>query len=295
MLRTSYAVGTVCALLLAVGCGGGGIGTSSNPNTPSQPLFGHVFLVVEENHSYSEVIGNSDMPYLNSLASQFGLATQYYANAHPSIGNYFMLTTGKMESLDDAFSGTISDDNIVRELVNAGKSWKCYAESLPSRGYTGPDSYPYLKHHNPFAYFKDVAGTSQADNLVPFTEFSADLASGALPNFSFIVPDVLNDAHDGSLAQADDWLKKNIDPLLSSSTFQGDGLLIVVFDESEMTDVSHGGGHVPAVIVSPKARKGFQSSTLFQHQSTLRLILTSLGISKFPGASAAATDMHEFF
>jgi len=254
-----------------------------------------VFLVVEENHSYSEVIGNSDMPYLNSLASQFGLATQYYANVHPSIGNYFMLTTGNVETLDDSFSGTVGDDNIVRELVKVGKSWKCYAENLPSAGYTGADSYPYLKHHNPFAYLGDVVGTSEADNLVPFTQFSADLASGALPNFSFVVPNALNDAHDGTLADADDWLKQHIDPLLSSSSFQNDGLLIVVFDESEISDVSHGGGHVAAVLVGSKVKKGFQSSTLFQHQSTLRLTLSALGVTNFPGASAAATDMHEFF
>ena len=297
MQTAQYAVGALFALLLAVGCGGGGVGTPSAPTppTPAQALFAHVFLILEENHSYSEVIGNSDMSYLNGLASRYGLATQYYANAHPSIPNYFMLTTGNPETLDDSFSGTISDDNIVRELVNAGKSWKAYAESLPSNGYTGPDSYPYVKRHNPFAYLSDVVGTSQADNLVPFTEFSSDLSSGSLPNFSFLTPNVLNDAHDGSLTKADDWLRNNIGPLVSSSTFQNDGLLIIVFDESEMNDVSHGGGHVPAVIVSSRARKGFQSSTLFQHQSTLRLILSSLGITTFPGASANAADMSAFF
>src|SRR5690348_17595553 len=68
------------------------------PTSGTVPHFGHVVLVVEENHSYSEVIGNSAMPYLNSLASQYGLATQYFANTHPSIGNYFMLTTGQLRS-----------------------------------------------------------------------------------------------------------------------------------------------------------------------------------------------------
>jgi len=68
--------------------------------------------VVEENHSYWQVIGNSAMPYLNSLASQYGLATRYYANVHPSIGNYFMLTDGQIETVNDAFSGTVSHDNI---------------------------------------------------------------------------------------------------------------------------------------------------------------------------------------
>ena len=99
-----------------------------------QPSFSHVVWLVEENHSYSEEIGSSAMPNFNSLAAQFGLATQYFAVAHPSIPNYLMLTTGLTESFDDCFSGTISDDNVVRELVKAGKTWKCYAESIPAPG-----------------------------------------------------------------------------------------------------------------------------------------------------------------
>jgi phosphatidylinositol-3-phosphatase len=280
-------------LLPSFGCGGGGMGSSSSPQP--QPQFGHVFLLVEENHSYSEVIGSSSMPYLNSLASQGGLATQYFADVHPSIGNYFMLTTGLPKPIDDSFSGTVSDDNIVRELVKAGKSWKSYAESLPSVGDIGGDAYPYLHHHNPFSYLTDVIGTSQAQNLVPFSHFPSDLASGALPNFSFIVPNALDDAHDGSLTQADAWLKNNIDSLVQSSTFKNDGLLVIVFDESELSDVEHGGGHVAAIIVSTKAKKGFQSQTFYQHQSTLRLMLSGLGVNNFPGASAVAPDMSEFF
>src|SRR5438132_4872336 len=101
------------------------------------------------------------MPYLNELATQYGLATQYFANTHPSIGNYFMMTTGQIITNDDAFGGPVSDDNIVRELTAAGKTWKIYAESLPSPGYTGGDVFPYLKHHNPFAYFTDVIGNPQ--------------------------------------------------------------------------------------------------------------------------------------
>src|SRR2546430_7973664 len=169
------------------GCGSLGIGNS--PGSKLVPQLGHVFVVVEENHSYSEVIGNAAMPYLNSLVSQGGLATQYFANAHPSIPNYFMLTTGQPITTDDNFSGTVSDDNVVRELIAAGKTWKSYAESLPAAGYTGPDAPPYLKHHNPFAYFSDVLNNSaQASNLVPFGQLLADLANNQVPNYSFIAP-----------------------------------------------------------------------------------------------------------
>jgi len=235
------------------------------------------------------------MPYLNGLASQYGLATQYYADIHPSIGNYFMLTTGQIETTDDAFQGAISDDNIVRELVKANKSWRSYAEGLPSAGYVGDDVYPYLKHHNPFAYFSDVIGTSQANNIVPFSNFSSDLTNGNLADFSFVVPNALNDAHDGTLTSADQWLSTNIDPLLKSTNFRNDGLLIIVFDESVSTDWAYVGGHVAMVVIGPQVKSSYQSTTLYQHQSTLRLMLSTLGVNTFPGASASAADMGEFF
>ena len=280
---------TALGLFLA-GCGGGGHSSSSPP-----PPASRVILVVEENHSYSDVIGNSAMPYLNGLASHYALATQYYANAHPSIADYFMLTAGQFETSNDAFTGTVSDDNIVRELVNANKTWRSYAESLPSAGYLGGDVYPYFRHHNPFTYFTDVIGTSQAANVVPFSQFASDLAAGSLPDFSFIVPNVLDDAHDGTLSAADQWLSANIAPLVQSSSFQSGGLLVIVFDESENSDVANGGGHVPLVLVGPRVKTGYQSSTLYQHQSTLRLVLASLGVNSYPGSAAMAPDMGEFF
>jgi phosphatidylinositol-3-phosphatase len=253
-------------------------------------------LVVLENHSYAEVIGNSDMPYLNGLAQQNGLAAQYYANGHPSLPNYFMLTVGQMETTVDSLTGTVIDDNVVRELAKAGKSWKCYAESLPSPGYTGADAYPYARQHNPFSYISDVQNDAlQAANLVPFTQFATDFASNSLPQYSFIVPNLLNDAHDGTLAQADGWLQQNIGPLIANSAFQASGLLIITFDEGNLSDSSHDGGQVATVIVTTKAKKNYVSQTLFQHQSMLRLMLTASGVSTFPGEAATAPDMNEFF
>lgn len=273
---------------LGVACG------SANHGTPP-PVSNRVFLVVEENHSYADVIGNSSMPYINGLATQYGLGTQYFANAHPSLPNYFMLTTGQPETFNNAFAGNVSDDNVVRELVKANKTWRSYAESLPSTGYTGGDVYPYFKHHDPFVYFSDVIGTAQANNVVPFSQFSSDLTSNTLPDFSFIIPNVLNDAHDGSLPAADQWLSTNIDLLIKSSAFQSGGVLVIVFDEAEDSQISHGGGQVPFVIVGPQIKSRYRSSTFYQHQSTLRLVLSTLGVKSFPGAAAVAPDMGEFF
>jgi acid phosphatase len=271
------------------------------------PVSHHVVIVLEENHSYSSVIGSSSMPYLNSLASQYGLATQYYANTHPSIGNYFMLTAGQLVTNNDALNSTVNVDNIVRHLLTAGKTWKSYAESLPFVGYTGGDVYPYVHHHNPLSYFSDVANSSvQKLNLVPFSHFSADLANNTLPNYSFVVPNINHNAHDcpvgptgctdaQKLAAADAWLKNNIAPLLSNPAFQQDGILIIVFDESVSTDTAHGGGHVAAVVVGPKVKKGFKSTTFYQHQNALRTMLDALGVHTYPGVTGSAADMADMF
>jgi phospholipase C len=280
--------------------GAGGQATAAATVTvngiPGVPALGHVVIVLEENHGYTEVIGSASMPYLNQLAANGAVATQYYANTHPSIGNYFELTTGQIITNDDSFNQSIDVDDIPRELMTAGKTWKSYAESLPSVGYLGGDVYPYLRHHNPFTYFSDVMNTwPEQASLVPFDQFSQDLAANQLPNLSFIVPNALDDAHDGTLQQADAWLQANIAPLVADPTFQQDGLLIIVFDESEITDTAHGGGRVAMVMVGPKVKAGFESTTFFQHQSTLRLILEALGAKQFPGDAASAPDMVEFF
>jgi acid phosphatase len=257
--------------------------------------FGHVFIIVEENANYSDVIGDSAMPYLNSLARRYGLATQFYGNAHPSIGNYFMMTVGDTITNDDDYSGIVSTDNVVRRLVAAGKTWKSYAEDLPSVGYIGRGRGRYARKHNVFALLSDVAhDAEQRANLVPFSQFPTDLATNALPDYAFIVPNLCNDAHDCPLKTADAWLAQHIAPLERSATFQRDGLLIIVFDESR-ADGTHGGGRIACVIVSPKAKRGYRSTTLYQQQSLLRLSLQALGVKAFPNAAASAPDMHEFF
>ncbi len=212
---------------------------------------------MEENHSYSQVIGSASVPYFNSFASQYALATQYFANTHPSLANYLVLTTGLMEA-SDGFTGVISDDNAVRELVKVGKTWKAYAESLPSPGYLGGDSGVYARGHNPFTYLSEVQNDpTQAANIVPFTQFATDLANNALPQYSFIAPNLMDDAHDGTLAQADAWLQTKIAPLIASSAFQNGGPLIITFDEGLDSDVEHGGGKVATLIIISTAKKGF--------------------------------------
>jgi hypothetical protein len=255
---------------------------------PAQVRSNHVIVVVEENTSYSAVINSSSMPYLNSLARKYGLAVHYDANTHPSIGNYFLITTGQKITTNDSYSGTVTADNLARQLITAGKTWRSYAESLPFAGYTGGDRYPYIKHHNPFAYFSDVRNSSSEKlSLVPFTRFGTDRQNHTLPNLSFVIPNQHHNMHDcpsstsgctaaQKAAAADSWLKNYIAPVFASSQFQQDGVMIIVWDEGFASDTSGGGGHVAAVVAGPRARLGARPTTYYQHQnlySTLRMLL----------------------
>jgi acid phosphatase len=255
-------------------------------------------MIIEENASYEQVIGGASMPYFNSLAAQGALATEYYADVHPSIGNYLMLTSGKIQTVLDNSTDVFSDDNLARELNASGKSWKVYAEDLPQAGYLGGDNGLYLRHHNPFVYYTDVANDPvQAAKVVPFTQFSSDLSSGALPDFSFVIPNAVHDAHTCAspgcadadrLSAADQWLQANVPALLGSSQFTANGLLTILFDESQAVDVRHIGGRVALVAVGPKAKSAARSSTLYQHENTLKTVCTVMGLATCPGAAAGA-------
>ena len=239
-------------------------------------------MVIEENHDFNQVAGS--MPYLNSLASQYSLLTEMYANTHPSIGNYFELTTGNIVTNDDNFSAPLVIDNIAKQMEKKGLTWKVYAEDLPSVGYTGGDVDKYVKHHNPFAYFSNV----NHNNIVPFPHFGTDKANGTLPNFAFVVPNNDHNSHDGTLATADAWLRTNISPLFAQAQFKADGLLIVTFDEAD-SDKTNGGGKIYTVFAGQNVKTGFRSSTFYQSENLLKTINGLLGLPNQGDAVSART------
>lgn len=300
-MRLSLSLALIPALLTGVvGCGGG------NEPLPFGVSADHVVVVALENHGFSQVIGSPAMPYLNTLASRYALAANYFAVTHPSIGNYFALTVGRVVTNNTNFSGSVSDDNIVTALEAARKTWRGYYESIPSQGYVGPTVYPYHKNLNPFAYLNVVLDSPGARaNIVPLTQLSADLQSGWLPNFALIVPDLEHNAHDcpgggtacpdsDRLTAADNWLTANIDPVINSPLF-GNGVLVVLWDEANLTDLEHGGGHVAVVLAGAKVKPGFVSTTFYQHESILRLALGLLGVNDLPNGARFARSMREFF
>ena len=242
----------------------------------------HVILVVEENHSFESVITDGGMPYLKSLAEKYSMMTNYYANLHPSIGNYFTMTTGQVISTDDNYGGSVVAENIVTQIMAANKRWKLYGDSLPRPGYVGGNRRPYVKKHMPMAYFDAVRNDdAQRMNVVPSDQFLVDLRSAeGLPDFSMVIPNLDHDAHDGTLQEADDWLRKKIAPLLENPEFQKDGVLIITFDESFKSDPVHGGGHIVTLVVGPQVKEHFIDNTFYQHQSLLATLEDVLGLPR---------------
>lgn len=302
----------VCWAVLMAGCGtsgaktstsgSAGTGTSGSAGAAAAVEANHVVLVVLENQNYADVVGSTNAPYLNSLIAQGTLATNYFADAHPSIPNYFMMTTGQTVTTDDEYTGTVSPPEIVSALTSAGMNWKVYAEGIPAAGYTGGDTGSYLKRHDPLAYFTDVEGTPAADNIIPFTQFATDIA-GTLPSFTMVVGNIYDVGHNCQptvticttgveLQQADSWLKTTIPQILANTSFASSGVLVVTFDESA-NDNTHGGGRVATVLLGTNVKAGYKAIGFYQHESLLRLMLQALGVTTLPNGSATAASMDE--
>lgn len=279
----------------------GAASTPSGGSQPQVPPSSHVILVMEENHSYNSVVGSSDWPNLNRLISQGALPTNYYANVHPSIGNYFMLVTGKVLTTKDGSIKIWNVDNLARRMLAAGDTFKIYAQDIPL-GYLGRTIGTYSSVIDPFVMLSDVANNPKVANqsIWPFTQFEIDLNANALPDFSYLLPNLKDDAHSGTAQKADAWLETNvIVPLTSNPAFQsgGDGVLIVLFDEGAKSDRTHGGGHIAPIFWGPNVKAGYTqtSTTRYQHQSMLRTILQALQLSDNLAAASAAPSMGEFF
>jgi phosphatidylinositol-3-phosphatase len=298
-----FAISTFVIAGLLTACGGkSSVSDPAGPAGNVTPASKHVVMVLEENQGYSTVAGNTNVwPHLNALFAKGALATNYYADTHPSIGNYFMLTAGQLVTMDDSSTTVQNVDNIARRMLAANMPFRVYAEGI-TQGYLGGNTGAYVIRHNPFALFSDIADNKQVANQVlwPFSEFGADVGKNTLPEYSFIVPNIYDDAHTGPPQQADTWLQNNVvAPLSANPAFQsgGDGVLIVVFDEASDTDTTHGGGHIVAAFWGPIVKPGFTqtSSTVFQHESMLRTVMEALQLPNPPGAAATAPSMAEFF
>jgi hypothetical protein len=299
------------------------------------PSSQRVVLVINENSSFDDVIAN--MPWLAGQGKANGYATNYKSDNGGSLLDYLWLASGSCHSSanctlpagthdfncngnDCYYPGTgtsdpITDDNIFRELNNAGISWKVYAESYAQAGgtVTAPDNHngtAYYRRHNGATWYSDILNNvdKSQSKIVDLSELTTDLENGTLPRFMIIVPDGNHDAHDcplgmkscteaQKLAAADDFLSGTLDPILSTSDFQpgGDGLLIVTFDECGGGTNSGCGAAVYTALIGPRVTPHTVSSGSYKHENALRTMLESLEVKAYPGAAANVADMADFF
>jgi hypothetical protein len=276
----------------------------------------HIFVIAEENEDYSDIIGNSNAPYINSTLVPMGTVwSNVYSNLHGSMYDYILATSGIVPSQcngDDCGSTPIAQDNLMQALQKAGMTWEGYQEELPACGYFAPQSTDwtyegYYQRHNPFPWY--AIGIAHPDTWCPYTNFASDLANRTVADFNWITPDVLDEMHgDGNETQAqlvqagDAWLAANVPQILNSSYFQpgGDGILMIWWDEGQEDTYYDGtcspaggttcGGRLPMLVIGPNIKENNADSTYNEQQGVLRFFIEQLGLNDFMGMSATAAD-----
>lgn len=283
-------------------------GSSSRPcGTESKPgTYKHVIWIFMENQSYGTIIGSPQAKYINAVAGECGLATGYHNVTHPSLPNYIAATSGLPYS---ALHGFLPDcgpggscQTPARSIFAQGETWRAYDESMPSacdRANAGN----YAVRHNPAVYYTTLRGCASSD--VPYSQLAADLAHNRLPAFSFITPNLIDDMHNGTVAQGSAWLSRNLPVILGSSEYRnGSTVVFVTWDEGEgghyaageqcATNTSDVSCRVATLVISPSTKQGTRSGALFSHYSLLATTEQLLHLAKLGLAGSAATMTKAF-
>ena len=259
------------------------------------PTFGHVFVIVLENRSASSVLGGADAPYLNSLAARFGVADAYQAVAHPSQPNYLALFSGSTQGVTDDGVHDVRAASIADQLDATGRTWRVYAENVPTGCYRGARSDggadgpgSYARKHEPAISFASISDSAtRCANIQPLRAFDPVAAP-----FAFIVPNMCHDAHDCPMSVADAWLRTFVPRILDSPAWRDDGVLFITFDEADGAE--RAANRVATIVIAPAVPAGTRSSVPHTHYSLLRTIQTGLGLGCL-AASCQANTLGEFF
>jgi hypothetical protein len=278
---------TLTALASAAGLVAGSLGlwaaAGTAHATTALPTPDHVVVVVMENHAYSQVIGSSSAPYLNSLAQGGATLTASYGITHPSQPNYYALFSGSTQGVTDdscVDPGALQQPNLASELADAGQSWASYNESLPAQGDTSCRSGNYAQKHNPWFGFGNVP----TDSAYTFDQFPTDFTT--LPKVSFVTPDLCSDMHDCSVSNGDSWLQNNIGAYADWAQSHN-SLLVVTFDE----DNKLSGNRIPTVLYGQPVAAGSTSGATYTHYDVLRTLEDLAGLSAHAGNAATASDI----
>ena len=265
-------------------------------------------LLIFENHSYGQIAGNSAAPYLNALVgdSKTALFTRSYALTAPSQPNYLMLFSGSDQGVtNDNIPKNLPFDspNLGAGLLQAGRTFSGYSEDLPETGFEGAHSGFYARKHNPWVNWQgsETNGIPEALNL-PMTSFPSNFES--LPTVSFVIPNLVNDMHDGTdperIFKADAWLKDNLDAYVQWAQSHN-SLFVITFDEGQAWEGSffnriisffqdenkvgnRESKHIFTAFVGEMVKPGSYDQKI-DHYSVLRTVEEMYGLS-YSGSSA---------
>jgi phosphatidylinositol-3-phosphatase len=268
----------------------------AGPSTPgtSQTGLAHIVIIVDENKPETSVIGNPAAPYLTALAKSYALATNYSAITHPSLPNYLALTSGSTDGISTdcnppGGSCTAAVRNISDEISASGRSWRMYAEGMPTPC-TAHNVGNYAVKHVPFLYYPDVTKNASycAAHVVPYSDLATDLAIPTqLPNYSFVSPDLCDDMHSCSIKTGDTWMAKNVPRILKSPAFTTQrSLLIIAFDEGDSAN-----NIVACIFAGSAAKQKYTTATPYTHYSLLRTVESVWDLPPLTRNDAAATPM----
>ncbi len=241
------------------------------------PVPDHVIIVMEENHSYSDIIGNAQAPYINSLAQSGALFTQSFALTHPSQPNYLMLFSGSNQGvIDDSCPHTFTKvPNEESELIGKSLTFRGYAEGLPAKGSEVCTQGEYARKHVPWTNFTN----DPPKFSLPFTSFPTNYDK--LPTVSWVIPNLLDDMHDGTIAQGDTWLQTNMSAY-ATWAMTHNSLLIITWDEDDGSQ----NNQIPTIFVGQMVAPG-QYSEKITHCNVLRTIESMYGLKALGGAKSA--------
>lgn len=242
--------------------------------SPTQASATHVFVIVMENHTYSQALAGR---YVSQLAAHYPTSTNYHSVASPSLPNYLAMTSGSTWGISDDNYHQLPAGGLGAQLTAAGTSWRAYMEGMTNGCLR--DTYPYAVKHNPFAYY----GGNCPQQVVPFTHFAADMR-GNVPDFVWITPGLCHDGHDCSESVADQWLSQTVPTILATSAWQQDGLLLITWDEGGAAS-----NHVLTLAIHPHATT-LTSNVSYDHYSLLATLEDRLGVGRL-GRAADATPM----
>lgn len=232
------------------------------------PTPDHVVIVLEENHSYSDIIGSPQAPYINALAQSGALFTNSHAIEHPSEPNYLDLFSGANQGIhDDSCPHTFTVDNEGSELIAAHLSFAGYSEGLPAKGSQVCTYGKYARKHAPWTNFSNLP----ANTNLPYTKFPKKFDK--LPTVSWVIPNLDDDMHDGTIQQGDTWLQNNLSAYVAWAQAHN-SLLIVTWDEDDGSQSNQ----IATIFVGPMVKPG-QYGESITHYTLLRTIEAMYGLT----------------